>query len=477
MQIATPLVCLFAMVAVAGRAEAADARLNLLLITADDMNADSAGWMGNKLGTTPNLDALAAGGCRFVNHHVTVPICQPGRSAFMTGRVPHRNGALGFNPIRTDVPTLVELLQKEGYFAAAINKTAHMAPPSKFPWDKALEGSGKNPRTIRQHVQECLAAAAEANKPFFINANITDPHRPFFGSDQGKQRAAKPGKKGKAKRPLGDESAVTPYEPAEVSVPRFLEDIPDVRKEVAQYYTSVRRFDVSLGEIMAALAASGQEHRTVVVFLSDHGMSFPFSKATVYYNGTHSPLILRYPGQGQPRQLDPFVSSVDLLPTLLDLLGVAHPAGLDGRSLLPLLKGESQEGRDYVVTHVNTVSSGRSFAQRCVRTKDRALMFHGWSDGSTTFRVEAMNGLSYAALAAAGHSDARIAARVEQLIKGTPLALYDLEKDSGERMNVLHDAAYKADVDRLSKLLIEHMQKTNDPQLAAFQKALSGAGF
>ena len=59
--------------------------LNLLVITADDMNADSSGWNGNKLGATPNLDAFAKSAHRFVNSHVTVPICQPGRSALMTG--------------------------------------------------------------------------------------------------------------------------------------------------------------------------------------------------------------------------------------------------------------------------------------------------------------------------------------------------------------------------------------------------------
>src|SRR5262245_57009576 len=453
-------------------AAAQQARLNLLLITADDMNADSSGWMGNKLAATPHLDALAASGCRFVNQHVTVPICQPGRSAFMTGRVPHRNGALGFNPINEDVPTLVESLRAAGYYAAAINKTAHMAPRSKFAWDKALEGSGKNPPQFRQHIDECLAAAAAAKKPFFINANITDPHRPFYGSEQGEQRAAKAEKKGKPKRALGEEGVVQPYSPQEISVPSFLEDLPDVRKEVAQYYTSVRRFDVTLGEVLAALKSSGQEDRTVVVFLSDHGMSFPFSKASVYFNGTRSPVVLRYPGQGQPRVLEEFVSSVDLMPTLLDLLGVAHPPGLDGRSWLPLLKGESQEGRDYVVTHVNTVSSGKSFPQRCVRTKDRALMFHGWSDGQTSFRVEAMNGLSFNALAAAAKTDPRIAARVQQYTQGTPLALYDLSTDPDERTNLINDPAYQTDIQRLSKLLLAHMEKTSDPQLPAFQAAL-----
>ena len=62
--------------------------------------------MGSKVGATPNLDAFAKTCQRFVNNHVTAPICQPSRSALMTGRVPHRNGALGFNPIRTDIPTL-----------------------------------------------------------------------------------------------------------------------------------------------------------------------------------------------------------------------------------------------------------------------------------------------------------------------------------------------------------------------------------
>lgn len=96
-------------------AAAADRPLNLLVVTADDLNADSAGWTGNKLGATPNLDAFAKGAHRFANSHVTVPICQPSRSALLTGRVPHRNGALGFDPIRRDVPTLVEILRDAGY--------------------------------------------------------------------------------------------------------------------------------------------------------------------------------------------------------------------------------------------------------------------------------------------------------------------------------------------------------------------------
>src|SRR4030095_12691918 len=101
---------------------AAERKWNVLFVTADDLNGDSMGWMGSKVGATPNIDSFAATCHQFRICHVSAPICQPSRSAFMTGRVPHRNGALGFNPIRTDVPTLTELMSSNGWFTAAINK-------------------------------------------------------------------------------------------------------------------------------------------------------------------------------------------------------------------------------------------------------------------------------------------------------------------------------------------------------------------
>ncbi len=453
-----------------GFAAETKAKLNLLFITADDMNADSPGWMGNPLKLTPNVDALAATAHQFVNNHVTIPICQPGREAMMTGRVPHRNGGTGFIPIKLDVPTMVEVLQAAGYYAAAINKIPHMAPKSKFPWDHPFDGSGKNPKLFRQHMDEALAEAKAAGKPFFINANITDPHRPFYGSQQGKQKKAKQGKKAEQAGTKTGEDIIESLTAEQVSTPKFLEDVPLVREEMAQYYSSIKRLDVTFGEIMAALKASGQEDKTVVLFLSDHGISAPFAKATVYFNGTWSPVLLRWPGMGKPQRREEFVSSVDLMPTLLDILQVEHPPGMDGRSWLPLLKGEKQKDRDYVVSHVNTVSSGKSFVQRSIRTKDFALSFHGWVDGTTTMKVEAMNGLSFNAMAAAAKTDSKIESRVEQFIKGVPLAFYDSKNDPGERTNELTNPKFRKEIERLKKLLLAHMEKTGDPELESFKK-------
>lgn len=445
---------------VAGSAFAAEPTVNLLIITADDMNADSGGWNGSKLGATPNLDAFAKSAQRFVNSHVTVPICQPGRSALMTGRVPHRNGALGFNPIRRDVPTLVEVLREHGYFTGVIAKAVHMAPADKFPWHAVGEQTlGKQPTNFAKTFREMLAAAANEKKPFFINANICDPHRPFIEGV---------GKKAKGDEPL---DGARLFQPDEVTVPAFLEDIPRVREEVAQYYSNVSRFDVAFGLVMQELAAAGRDADTIVVFMSDHGMSFPFSKATVYRNGTWSPMLIRVPGMNEPQTRAEFVSSVDVMPSLLELLAVQPPAGMDGRSWVPLLKGDTQPDRDFVITHVNTVSSGKSFAQRCIRTKDRALMFHAWVGGPNKFRVESMSGLSFAAMNAS--TDATIQARVKQLVDGETLMFFDTAADPTERTNLIHDPKHANDVAVLSRKLLAHMQKTNDPQTTAFEAVIA----
>ena len=439
---------------------AAGNRFNVLFLTADDMNATMPGWMGNPLKPTPNMDALAGTCHRFVNNRAAAPICQPSREAMMTGRVPHRSGGYGFNPIRAGIPTLVTVLKAAGYFTAGFNKITHMAPPGSFPWDMQRDGSGKNPAEVGKDVADGIKSARDAGKPFFINCNITDPHRPFYGAAQ---------KGGKNPENLPHEFA-----PGAVTVPSFLEDVPGVRKEISQYYNSVQRLDVSIGKALDALKASGQENRTLVLFVSDHGMPFPFAKATLYHNGPWCPVILRWPGMGSPKAYDEMTSSTDIMPTLLDLLGVPKPEGMDGRSWATLFNGGQQPDRDYVVSHVNSLSSGMPFPQRLVQTKNSALIFSPWSDGKTRFRCESMSGLTFKALLAAGKTDSRIRARIDQYLVGYLLAFYDLEKDPDQRTNALDDPKHRAEIDRLKQILLGEMTKTEDPLLGCFKTVLAG---
>lgn len=105
---------------------------NVVLITADDMDALSPSSFGGPAGITPRLDELAAGGRRFTRAHVVAAVCQPSRSAIMTGLYPHRNGAEGFEPINDGITLLTELLGDANYALGILGKVDHIAPVARF---------------------------------------------------------------------------------------------------------------------------------------------------------------------------------------------------------------------------------------------------------------------------------------------------------------------------------------------------------
>jgi N-sulfoglucosamine sulfohydrolase len=437
---------------------AANKSWNLVIITADDLNADSMGWMGSVVGATPSIDAFAARCHRFLNCHAAVPICQPSRAALMTGRVPHRNGAIGFGPIRADVSTLTEVMSGHGYFTAAVNKVAHMMPPQKFNWDVALEGSGKNPKALRQQLEQCIKAAAGKRKPFFINANSTDPHGPFPTKAEGAQNT-------------GGLAPARFFSESDITVPSFLEDLPAVRQEIAHYFSAVRRLDQTFDELIEALRAAGRFEDTVIVFVSDHGMSMPFAKATLYRHATLTPVLFRWPGMDNPILNTDTLSNVDIMPTVLDLLGLNEPQGLDGGSWLPLVRGDKQPHRGHVFTQIDAVRSGRNFPSRCVRSKTCSYIWNAWANGKTRFRIGAMHTrLSWQAMVKAAEHDGRLKSRINHLLYRCAEEFYDLEKDPDERDNRINDSAYAGEITQMKALLLAHMEDTDDLLARQFRR-------
>ncbi|MDP3000165.1 MAG: sulfatase [Bryobacterales bacterium] len=453
---------------------AAAARPNILLITADDMNWDAPGCFGNRIpNITPNIDRLAAQGMRFEHAHVTVAVCQPCRSVLMTGRYPHRNGAEGFQPIREDVPTLQEQLRGAGYLNGIFSKTEHLAPQSKFCWDyfkpPAEMGSGRDPSLYHRHTAEFLKQAKAAGKPFFLMANSTDPHRPFAGSDQEAGRQEKKGKKADSRQPV--RRTLTP---AEVRVPGFLPDIPEVRREVAEYYTSVYRCDETVGRVLQALGESGLEQNTLVMFLSDNGMSFPYSKTNCYRDSTRTPWIVRWPGRVKPGQVENrhMISGIDFTPTVLEAGGIRQIPGTDGRSFVPVLEGRAQTGREQVVTVFHETSGRQRFEMRSIQTLRFGYLFNAWSDGKRIFRNESQNGRTFAAMREAAKTDARIAARVDFFLKRVPEEFYDYQADPHALNNLIGDVRHKPEIERLRRELQQWMKRTEDPLAAVFQERI-----
>lgn len=431
-------------------------RLNVLLITADDMNFDSLGVTGCRVpDITPNLDALAAQGMRFTQAHVTSAICQPSRSALMTGRFPHRNGALGFQPINENVSSLQEYLRKAGYFNGIMAKIEHLTPKWKFCWDVEIPaqdlGNGRDPEAYYVKSKSFFEQAKAAGKPFFLMANSMDPHRPFPGAET----------VSKVSRT---------YKPKEITVPPFLPgDLPDVRKELAQYYTAVHRCDETVGQILRALKETGFEENTIVFFLSDNGISEPFAKTNCYYTSTATPLIVRWPGKIKPGTVNDkdLVSGVDFMPTVLDALALDQVEGLDGRSFVPLLEGKHSSRWDKVFTFITSTSAGNMFPMRCVRTKNFSYIFNAWSDGKTTFKNEPMGGLAFKAMAQS--SDQKIAERVKFFLYRTPEELYDIRKDPWEQKNLIAEKDYKNTLSKFRLELLRMMERTGDPLLDVFK--------
>ena len=447
-------------------AEPGKPTLNILLMTADDMNCDSVGVYGcNVPGTTPNLDKLAAGSLRFDHAHVTIAVCQPCRGVLMTGRYPHRSGIEGFQHINSDIPTFMGLMRKAGYATGILGKVGHSTPKTSFKWDMQYDmpqlGMGRNPQIYHKHTKAFIAKAKTDGQPFFLMANSHDPHRPFHGSDQ-------EGAKFRGKD-VARPSRV--FEPSEIKIPGFLPDLPEVRREIAEYYSSVRRCDDTFGAVLKALDESGQADRTLVMFLSDHGMALPFAKTNCYLHSTHTPWMVRWPGKTKAGSVDDkhFISGIDFMPTAFEAAGITLPEGLDGKSFVPLLTGQAQSGRQHVFTQFHQTAGRKRFPMRCVQNKRFGYIFNAWADGKRVFKNESQSGRTFKAMREAAPGNPKIAARVKLFQYRVVEEFYDFEKDPDARHNVIGNPEYKKQIDALRGELAGWMRRTGDSALEAFK--------
>jgi N-sulfoglucosamine sulfohydrolase len=442
-------------------------RPNLLLITVDDMNADSVGVFGSTTpGTTPNIDQLAAQGLRFHSAHVQVANCTPSRNVMWSGRYPHSNKVEGFYQVRdSGYDTLSDLLQKAGYFTAIRHKVNGSTPFFPYDWNLVLDYSPdgkrrdpKDPDSYGLSTTEGIKAARSAGKPFALLMNIADPHVPFYGLNRSYEIA---------------EDAFAPsriYRAEEISIPGFLVDDPVIRRELSHYYTSVRRADDAVGEIMHALKESGEADNTLVMFLSDHGMPFPFAKTQLYHHSTWTPLIFRWPGVIEKGSVDEqhMVSAVDILPTLLNAIDAPVPAGIEGLSFLPLLRGEDQDNRDWVIKEYNENSQGDRTPMRAVQGARFLYIFNPWSNGSRAMSSATLQTGTYSRMLELAKDDEALAARLDLLKYRVVEEFYDIKDDPDCLVNLIDDPLYKKDIEKFRAILQEWMRETHDHALDAF---------
>lgn len=442
-------------------------RPNILFIVADDLNCSSTPMFGCTVpDVMPNLEKLSREGMVFRRAHVVSGASQVSRGGLMTGLYPHNSGIDGFyHTEREDIPTVPEVFRDNGYGVGIISKVEHSTPKSSIRWDMEITEPethfGRDPEVYYTNTKAFIEQCRKEGKPFFFMANSMDPHRPWVGSAAEKQKWGD-------NRNFPDPDRI--YSPEEVDVPGFVPDLPEIRKEAAQYYSSVRRLDQSIGAVLKALKESGEEGNTVVMFISDNGMSMPFAKTCNYLHSTHTPLVVKYPGVVKPGREDDvhFVNGIDFMPTFFDIAGIKTPEGLDGTSFYPLLKGKKQSGRDYIYTEFTENSGRMREPMRAVQNEKYGYIYSVWSDGNRVFKSETMGGLTFNAMKKAAETDEAIRERVELFLHRVPEEFYDYEKDPDALHNLINEPEYQDVINHFRKLLEEKMRATNDPVLIPF---------
>lgn len=304
---------------------------NILFITCHDLGRH-LGSYGHATVDSAALDALATSGVRFNSAFCTAPQCSPSRASLHTGRYPHATGVLGLAhpPFGWRLPPherhLAHMLRDHGY-ATCLVGMQHLIAHGR------AEELGYERVLLVAPARESAAAAvgvlrdlAMSDRPFYLELGFEEPHRPFdFGDAELDTR-------------LG------------VAVPPYLPDGAEARHDFAAFQGAIRRMDQGAGVVLRGLDDLGLAANTWVIFTADHGAPMPRAKATLYDPGIEVALLMRWPdgniGTGQVH--DHLVSNVDVVPTMLDGLGLDLPGNLHGRSFWPLLRDASYQRRQAI---------------------------------------------------------------------------------------------------------------------------------
>jgi len=436
---------------------------NILLITADDMNWNSVGvYHCDVPGTTPNIDKLASEGMLFEHAYVPLAMCTPSRQIMLSGCHSHQTMTRGFTELERLGPALPDILKKSGYYIANVNKQQDY-----YEWDMAItEEETAMGRDIPANVKAVNKIISAANdNPWFIMMNFNDPHRPFYNSEaqRNSERYAALIQAGR----LSEPSKV--FKPEEVNVPGFLPDLPEVRQEMAEYYSSVRRCDDGIGALIELLKKSGEYENTIIVFLSDHGISMPYAKLNCYHTSLHVPLIIRYPKlvKTAAKDVKHIVSSIDLTPTLLEMIDIKSPPYMSGRSFLPVLKGETQKGRDYTVGYYyRNLRQTNMFPEFAVHMKDWVYIYNPWVDGKKeVHNSDYTFSLTLHAIWAAADTVPSIKARSDFHKYRILEELYNIRQDPHSYNNLIGEQEYQQRVKDMRQILVNWMKETDHPAL------------
>jgi N-sulfoglucosamine sulfohydrolase len=420
---------------------------HLFVIVSDDHSRGDLGCYGNPDCPTPHLDRFAAQGARFDNGYTVVAVCKPSRSALYTGLYPHKNGATGFKPVRDDVATWCELLRPDACATGMIGKL-NVAPAEKFQFESWVRSKKVGDTRDADLVAGALRAMLDGfgERRAAVVVNLKDPHRPF-------------------REPLTSEDpdAPVPHDPAKLALPASFHDTPETRQELANYYDRVWRLDRTVGALLGVLDERDLAKDSLVVFTSDNGRPFPFAKTTLYEAGINLPFLVRWPGVVAPGTVQgAFVNVIDLLPTALDAFGIEAPGPLDGRSLLPLLRGEAASVRAEMVAMHTEHRVGEPTPARSIRVGNLKYIRNFAVDSEFESNVIDRS-LTWRSWTREARENPALRERMARFVRRPPEELFDLERDPLELADLVASPEHAETLATMRARLQEWMRVSGDP--------------
>ncbi len=430
-----------------------EVRSNILLIVSED-NGPDLGCYGVEDVYTPNIDGLAEEGIMFNNAFVTYSVCSPSRSTIYTGLYPHQSGQVGLATHRyrmyESYPTMPKLLKEAGYRTGCLGKI-HVNPESAIPWDfHEIKGANFAKKGMERYAKFGGEFIEAGDEPFFLMVNYPDAHCPW-----------QPQVEGMPANPMTGEDL-------DQSMPFTGIDNERHRQLTADYYNSMNRLDESVGMLLDTLEKTGKSENTIIIYLGDHGAQFSRGKGCNYEAGLRVPFIVKWPGKVQGDQVsDQLISTIDLLPTVLELAGLAVPEHLPGISLLTSLisASRSPDHHEYIFAGGTGSASFYTYPMRSVRDRRFKLIknlmhqrenpkflgyaFMMYGTGTLPEEVDA--------------ASPDIQQAYETWRNPPEYELYDLDADPYEFNNLSEDPAYTHELERLKNVLENWQEETLDP--------------
>ncbi|MBS7642620.1 sulfatase [Candidatus Bathyarchaeota archaeon] len=400
-------------------------RPNILMIVSHDTGRH-LGCYGVRV-DTPNFDRMARDGVLFTNVYCTAPQCSPSRASILTGLYPHNHGLIGLTHRGFKLSTcklLPTILAENGYQTYLFGFQHESPDPRLLGYKNIVKGKSYSCIDVTPLLLEFLKSKPE--KPFFAMVGFSETHRPFPGYD-------------------GPIDSIEPLP--------YLPDEPDVRRDIGGLNLLVSRMDESIGCILDTLENTGLCEDTILVYTTDHGIAFPGAKATLFDPGIEVALIIRGP---EPfcggRRIDALLSNIDIMPTILDVCGIPIPSDIHGRSILPIIKGETD--RIHSEVYLELTYHAAYDPIRGVRT-DRYKYIRSFEWRPYLFPPNVDPSPSKEVARKYGYFD-----RIRPIEM-----LFDLDKDPIERLNLANDPDYSDILRYLRSKLHNWMKETCDQLL------------